>query len=122
SGVFSMPPTCPGERHLADVTQASWPAFGSAPTGLARIQQNHDSTLSKSPPPHRRHSIFHTPVLNRRRTQFSHYLLVLPYAPDFCAQPYGKKDARECGAGRRVGFVVHGLWPQNETSRGPEPC
>src|SRR5579885_2762832 len=54
--------------------------------------------------------------------QFSYYLLVLSYAPDFCDQPQGNKDPRECGAGRHVGFVVHGLWPQGETSRGPENC
>lgn len=54
--------------------------------------------------------------------QFSYYLLVLSYAPDFCAQPQGQKDPRECGTGRHVGFVVHGLWPQGETSRGPENC
>ena len=54
--------------------------------------------------------------------QFSYYLLVLSYAPDFCDQPQGDKDPRECGAGRHVGFVVHGLWPQGETSRGPENC
>ncbi len=54
--------------------------------------------------------------------QFSYYLLVLSYAPDFCAQPQGDKDPRECGTGRHVGFVVHGLWPQGETSRGPENC
>jgi len=53
---------------------------------------------------------------------FSYYVLVLSYAPDFCAQPSGDKDARECGAGRHVGFVVHGLWPQGETTRGPENC
>ena len=53
---------------------------------------------------------------------FSYYLLVLSYAPDFCEQPQGDKDPRECGTGRRVGFVVHGLWPQGETSRGPEHC
>src|SRR5712692_1061436 len=53
---------------------------------------------------------------------FSYYLLVLSYAPDFCAQPQGNKDPRECGAGRHVGFIVHGLWPQGETSRGPENC
>jgi ribonuclease T2 len=55
-------------------------------------------------------------------TSFSYYLLSLSYAPDFCAQPAGNKDPRECGAGRRVGFVVHGLWPQGENSRGPENC
>lgn len=53
---------------------------------------------------------------------FSYYMLVLSYAPDFCAQPQGTKDPRECGTGRHVGFVVHGLWPQGETSRGPEKC
>jgi ribonuclease T2 len=54
--------------------------------------------------------------------QFSYYMLVLSYAPDFCDQPQGTKDPRECGSGRHVGFVVHGLWPQDETSRGPEKC
>jgi len=53
---------------------------------------------------------------------FSYYLLVLSYAPDFCAQPQGQKDPRECGPGRQVGFVVHGLWPQEDNSRGPENC
>ena len=55
-------------------------------------------------------------------TGFAYYMLVLSYAPDFCDQPQGDKDPRECGAGRKVGFVVHGLWPQGETSRGPENC
>jgi ribonuclease T2 len=49
-------------------------------------------------------------------------MLVLSYAPDFCAEPGGNKDPRECGKGRHVGFVVHGLWPQGETGRGPENC
>src|SRR5512143_3576947 len=53
---------------------------------------------------------------------FAYYMLTLSYAPDFCAQPTGNKDPRECGTGRRVGFVVHGLWPQGETTRGPENC
>ena len=53
---------------------------------------------------------------------FSYYLLSLSYAPDFCAQPAGSKDPRECGAGRHIGFVVHGLWPQVEGGRGPENC
>jgi len=53
---------------------------------------------------------------------FSYYLLSLSYAPDFCAQTTGDRDPRECGAGRRIGFVVHGLWPQREGGRGPEDC
>lgn len=53
---------------------------------------------------------------------FDYYMLVLSYAPDFCDQPTGFKDPRECGPGRKVGFVVHGLWPQGANSRGPENC
>jgi len=59
---------------------------------------------------------------HKGNAEFSYYMLVLSYAPDFCAQSNGNKDARECGAGRQVGFVVHGLWPQGETTRGPENC
>ena len=53
---------------------------------------------------------------------FDYYLLALSWAPDFCALPNGPKDPRECGKGRHVNFVVHGLWPQNEQSRGPQHC
>ena len=58
----------------------------------------------------------------KKPASFDYYMLVLSYAPDFCAQPTGNKDPRECGNGRKVGFVVHGLWPQGETTRGPENC
>src|SRR5712691_11265228 len=59
---------------------------------------------------------------NKKQQSFAYYMLVLSYAPDFCAQLAGDKDPRECGAGRHVGFVVHGLWPQGENGRGPEKC
>jgi len=61
----------------------------------------------------------------RERTEsgsFDYYLLSLSWAPDFCARPDVQKDERECGAGRHVAFVVHGLWPQAEEGRGPENC
>jgi ribonuclease T2 len=52
---------------------------------------------------------------------FDYYVLTLSWAPDFCAQTNSKSSA-ECGPGRKVGFVVHGLWPQGESSRGPQNC
>ncbi|HEY1496235.1 MAG TPA: ribonuclease T2 [Candidatus Solibacter sp.] len=52
---------------------------------------------------------------------FDYYLLTLSWAPDFCAQTNSKSPA-ECGPGRKVGFVVHGLWPQGETGKGPMNC
>jgi ribonuclease T2 len=60
-------------------------------------------------------------VVAAQAADFSYYMLALSYAPEFCAEPGGKKDARECGPGRPA-FVVHGLWPQNEHGRGPENC
>jgi ribonuclease T2 len=56
------------------------------------------------------------------KAEFDYYLLVLSYGPDFCDENPKKQDVRECGPGRHVGFVVHGLWPQGENSRGPENC
>jgi len=51
---------------------------------------------------------------------FSYYLLSLSYAPDFCDQPNVRKNSRECDG--NTGFVVHGLWPQSDSGRGPEGC
>jgi ribonuclease T2 len=68
------------------------------------------------------HARSHRKREQNRGTTFAYYLLSLSYAPDFCAQPAGDKDPRECGAGRHVGFIVHGLWPQGESGRGPERC
>jgi len=53
---------------------------------------------------------------------FDYFLLTLSWAPDFCAAPGGTKDPLECGPGRKLGFIVHGLWPQGDTTRGPENC
>jgi len=50
--------------------------------------------------------------------RFDYYLLSLSWSPAFCIQ---QPDSPECGGPRRFGFIVHGLWPQNE--RGwPQNC
>ena len=49
---------------------------------------------------------------------FAYYVLSLSWSPAFCLSSPG---AAECNGPRRFGFIVHGLWPQNE--RGwPEHC
>jgi len=49
---------------------------------------------------------------------FDYYLLSLSWSPAFCLE---SPEAAECNGPRRYGFIVHGLWPQNE--RGwPENC
>jgi ribonuclease T2 len=49
---------------------------------------------------------------------FAYYLLSLSWSPAFCLSSPG---AAECNGPRRFGFIVHGLWPQNETG-WPENC
>lgn len=54
--------------------------------------------------------------------QFDYYLLSLSWAPDFCDRPGVQHPDLECGAGRKVGFVVHGLWPQQDNGGHPTQC
>jgi ribonuclease T2 len=53
---------------------------------------------------------------------FDYYILSLSWAPDFCDRSNVQQDARECGPGRRLGFVVHGLWPQRDDGGHPSQC
>ena len=48
---------------------------------------------------------------------FDFYLLNLSWSPEFCAT---HPDKPECAA--RLGFVLHGLWPQNNDGSYPENC
>jgi ribonuclease T2 len=49
--------------------------------------------------------------------EFDFYLLNLSWSPEFCAT---HSDSPECG--RNLGFVVHGLWPQDANGDFPEHC
>jgi ribonuclease T2 len=54
--------------------------------------------------------------------QFDYYVMTLSWAPGFC--DLGGKDtpSPECAEGSGDGFVVHGLWPNNEYRPNPESC
>ena len=54
--------------------------------------------------------------------QFDYYLLSLSWAPDFCARTDSQRNSRECATGNQIGFIVHGLWPQNENGSHPAQC
>jgi ribonuclease T2 len=43
---------------------------------------------------------------------FDYFVLALSWSPDYCATT-GSGDGQECAIGRKLGFVLHGLWPQN---------
>jgi len=52
---------------------------------------------------------------------FDFYVLALSWSASFCALEGAQKGREQCAPGAANGFVVHGLWPQNE--RGfPSNC
>ena len=44
---------------------------------------------------------------------FDYYVLSLSWSPQYCATD-GSDDTQQCSLGRKLGFVLHGLWPQYE--------
>ncbi|MBD2137325.1 ribonuclease [Anabaena sp. FACHB-1237] len=55
-----------------------------------------------------------SPVLSQNITgKFDFYVLSLSWSPDYCAKN-GSRDPQQCKIGKKLGFVLHGLWPQNE--------
>ena len=57
------------------------------------------------------------PEGNAQPGSFDFYLLNLSWSPEFCTTHPGNA---QCAA--RPGFVVHGLWPQNNDGTFPENC
>lgn len=46
--------------------------------------------------------------------RFDFWVLALSWSPDYCATD-GADDVQQCSPGRKLGFVLHGLWPQYNT-------
>lgn len=46
--------------------------------------------------------------------EFDFYVLSLSWSPSYCASEGPRANKQQCGTNRPFGFVVHGLWPQNE--------
>jgi ribonuclease T2 len=46
-----------------------------------------------------------------RSANFDFYVLTLSWSPDYCTSN-GGNDPQQCSLGKKLGFVLHGLWPQ----------
>jgi ribonuclease T2 len=46
-------------------------------------------------------------------SEFDYFVLALSWSPDYCATN-GTNDPQQCSLGKKLGFVLHGLWPQYE--------
>jgi len=84
-----------------------FPAFGIALLAFALL-----GAIGSASARHRGHASAGEPG------DFAYYLLSLSWSPAFCLSSPG---AAECNGPRRYGFIVHGLWPQNEQG-WPENC
>jgi len=67
--------------------------------------------LSASQPPEPENNNPTFPVSST--PDFDYYVLSLSWSPEYCATD-GSDDAQQCSLGRKLGFVLHGLWPQYE--------
>ncbi len=58
-----------------------------------------------------------------RKVPVAGYLLTLSWSPQYCRDKGASRDGDvQCGRGARFGFVLHGLWPEGETSAYPAWC
>ena len=53
---------------------------------------------------------------------FDFYVMALSWSPGFCDTGGDAKSPDQCAAGSGLGFVVHGLWPDNARSEDPAYC
>lgn len=53
--------------------------------------------------------------------RFDYYLLSLSWSPQHCATNPSDKSP-QCVGPRTYGFIVHGLWPNNQNGRHPQNC
>ncbi len=93
-------------------TSASTPA--SRPQGDFTLPGNTAPAPSVAPRRTRRHRS--AAAVTAQPGDFDYYLLTLSWSPEFCAT----HSSPECAA--HPGFVVHGLWPQNNDGTYPEDC
>lgn len=55
--------------------------------------------------------------------QFDYYVLSLSWSPQYCSDPqHANRDKDQCGVGRKLAFVTHGLWPNNNRPPHPSTC
>ena len=51
------------------------------------------------------------PTATAKPGLFDFYVLALSWSPEYC-ESSDAPDPQQCSLGRRLGFVLHGLWPQ----------
>jgi ribonuclease T2 len=53
---------------------------------------------------------------------FDFYVLTLSWSPGFCDTGGERRSPEQCDVGSGLGFVTHGLWPDNADRADPSAC
>ncbi|TPP12076.1 ribonuclease T(2) [Rhizobium glycinendophyticum] len=97
------------------VAAASWVMDGNAPV----VEDSRPVTSDRPSTPAAKQTS--TTSRNANRGGFDFYVLSLSWSPTYCDSEAGRDNRVQCGTGKRFGWVVHGLWPQNEHGY-PQDC
>jgi ribonuclease T2 len=98
------------DKVQTDTTQP-----GEAPSDSTRTAAPSTKKKTATPTPRPSAAYSATPASKKNTLapanfgDFDYFVLALSWAPDFCSS---NNDPQECAIGRKLGFVLHGLWPQ----------
>jgi ribonuclease T2 len=92
---------------MVAIVNETQPTKSARPAATARPTKKPTSNATKSvaPTPTKGKRIPNTPG------DFDFYVLSLSWSPDYCAGS-NVNDPQQCSIGKKLGFVLHGLWPQ----------
>ncbi len=92
---------------MAAIVNETQPTKNAQPAAAAKPTKKPTSSTTKSvaPTPTKGKRIQNTPG------DFDFYVLSLSWSPDYCAGS-NVNDPQQCSIGKKLGFVLHGLWPQ----------
>ena len=89
--------------------------------GLAALAACSEEKPAEKPNAETSRTATHATAAIPRGKGFDFYVLSLSWSPTWCAENDAGGRTQQCRRGENHGFILHGLWPQNE--RGyPEYC
>jgi ribonuclease T2 len=109
-------PTVQTSSDQPDATRT--PGTNKKASATPRASTPTDATAANTPTPAKKKTAAPSPTSSLSFGDFDYFVLSLSWAPEFCS---ANNDPQECAIGRKLGFVLHGLWPQYKVGY-PSSC